>query len=233
MTMRHMTRTGLLALAGMFFLAGTLLLAGGVSRARAGGTAGDFDLYVLSLSWSPEYCASQHSNQTQCAPERHLGLVVHGLWPQYETARNGADWPSSCPATQSGRPTKQDVTTVFPTAGLFRHEWREHGVCSGLTPDDYLALTGRLRDKVQVPDALQPTSEDRGIPAADLRQALVAANPGLPPDGLVLDCKGNRLAEIRLCFAKDPDGTFRPCPAEMRTDRRGDCPRQIRIRGLP
>src|SRR4051794_17362205 len=55
---------------------------------------GEFDFYVLSLSWSPSYCeasaerpstaspTSQRPDQ-QCA-ERPYAFVVHGLWPQYE-----------------------------------------------------------------------------------------------------------------------------------------------------
>src|SRR5207248_3566868 len=51
---------------------------------------GEFDFYVLSLSWSPSYCeeASERgrngrSQQIQCG-ERPFSFVVHGLWPQYE-----------------------------------------------------------------------------------------------------------------------------------------------------
>ncbi|MET1026621.1 MAG: ribonuclease T [Dongiaceae bacterium] len=199
--------------------------------AQAGGTAGDFDLYVLSLSWSPEYCAAVPDNQAQCGASQHLGLVVHGLWPQYEAARNGADWPSACRTGSSAR-VPQGVTDVFPTEGLFRHEWREHGACSGLSPADYLALTGRLRDQVHIPDQLRTVSSDRNLPAAALLQSFTAANPGLPADGVVLDCKGNRLSEIRVCFSKNPDGRFQSCPTEMVADQAKDCPGRIRIRAM-
>src|SRR5450631_4308767 len=51
---------------------------------------GEFDFYVLSLSWSPSFCeeASERGNsgrsqQVQCGG-RPYSFVVHGLWPQYE-----------------------------------------------------------------------------------------------------------------------------------------------------
>ena len=49
-----------------------------------------FDYYVLSLSWSPEYCASEaRPKDPQCV--RPYAFVVHGLWPQYERG-----WPKDC-----------------------------------------------------------------------------------------------------------------------------------------
>ena len=50
---------------------------------------GEFDFYVLSLSWSPSFCeeAAERGNsgrsQAQCGG-RPFSFVVHGLWPQYE-----------------------------------------------------------------------------------------------------------------------------------------------------
>src|SRR5262249_34015807 len=50
---------------------------------------GEFDFYVLSLSWSPSFCeeaeerGSSGRAQAQCSG-RPFSFVVHGLWPQYE-----------------------------------------------------------------------------------------------------------------------------------------------------
>ena len=50
---------------------------------------GEFDFYVLSLSWSPSFCAeaaergnNSRSQEIQCGG-RPFYLVVHGHWPQY------------------------------------------------------------------------------------------------------------------------------------------------------
>src|SRR5262245_32563319 len=49
---------------------------------------GKFDFYVLSLSWSPSFCAANvergfQRSDPQCGP-RPFSFVVHGMWPQYE-----------------------------------------------------------------------------------------------------------------------------------------------------
>src|SRR3978361_730036 len=56
---------------------------------RRQNTPGEFDFYVLSLSWSPSFCeqASERGNSgrsgAQCGG-RPFSFVVHGLWPPYE-----------------------------------------------------------------------------------------------------------------------------------------------------
>jgi len=75
-------------------------------RPREQAAPGQFDFYLLNLSWSPEFCAT-HSGSPECG--RHLGLVVHGLWPQ---DTNG-DFPEHCsdaPGPANPRPTR----TLFP-----------------------------------------------------------------------------------------------------------------------
>src|SRR5580693_10574306 len=64
--------------------------AGGASaQDRRQNTPGEFDFYVLSLSWSPSFCeeaserGSEQRSQAQCGG-RPFSFVVHGLWPQYE-----------------------------------------------------------------------------------------------------------------------------------------------------
>src|ERR1700678_3970154 len=54
------------------------------------GTPGQFDYYLLTMSWAPEFCHS-HGDSPECTGQ-HFGFVVHGLWPQYT---NGG-WPQNC-----------------------------------------------------------------------------------------------------------------------------------------
>src|SRR6266568_9387934 len=69
-----------------------IVTAGTVSaQDRRQNAPGEFDFYVLSLSWSPSFCeaASERGNngrsqQAQCGG-RPFSFVVHGLWPQYES----------------------------------------------------------------------------------------------------------------------------------------------------
>ncbi len=101
---------------------------------REGGGADDqvgrFDFYLLTLSWSPEFCAT-HPGKPECAAAP--GFVLHGLWPQ----NNDGTYPQHC----SDAPGPQDTAALrdlFPDAGLLEHEWETHGTCSGLSPDTYL-----------------------------------------------------------------------------------------------
>ena len=72
-------------------LLGLLGLIAGTASAqdRRQNAPGEFDFYVLSLSWSPSFCeeAAERGNegrsQAQCGG-RPFSFVVHGLWPQYE-----------------------------------------------------------------------------------------------------------------------------------------------------
>jgi ribonuclease I len=109
--------------------------------------AGKFDYYLLSLSWSPEYCYG-HQGSPECA--RHLGLVVHGLWPQYNGANSG---PEHC-GNQPGPSNPESLLYIMPTAALVDHEWNTHGTCSGLSANDYFALMRRIFTGFHVPAPL-------------------------------------------------------------------------------
>src|SRR5262249_22498074 len=65
----------------------------GSAGAQQQNTRGEFDYYVLSLSWSPSFCETAGGNNArrlQCGG-RPYSFVVHGLWPQYERG-----FPESC-----------------------------------------------------------------------------------------------------------------------------------------
>jgi ribonuclease T2 len=225
---RRVTKAGL-------WLAAFLCLCLPGAAAFAGGQAGNFDLYVLSLSWSPEYCAGHQNDATQCAADQHNGLVVHGLWPQFAekrrdpaTGENNA-WPDNCPAPQLGAVPPQAAAT-WPSSGLFRHEWQTHGSCSGLAPLDYATLAASLRQRFQTPPALLPMAADETVTAADLKAAIVNANADLPAAAVTLACRKGRLTEIRLCLDRGPDHGYMACPAIMA--RESSCPRKLTIHGL-
>jgi ribonuclease T2 len=82
-----------------------------------GERAGDFDYYVLSLSWSPNWCALEGDaeDSPQCDAARDLGWVLHGLWPQYDDG-----WPSFC-RTAERDPTRRETAAmadIMGTSGL-------------------------------------------------------------------------------------------------------------------
>ena len=97
-----------------------------------GERAGDFDYYVLALSWTPSWCALEgdERNSPQCDPGQGYGFTLHGLWPQYEEG-----WPSFCPTSE--RPATRGETgamvDIMGSSGLAWHQWRKHGTCTGLS----------------------------------------------------------------------------------------------------
>ncbi len=175
---------------------------------------GDFDFYVLSLSWSPSYCAAEgpRANAQQCGLRRPFGFVAHGLWPQDERG-----YPSGCsfdPSRGRGsyvpRGIVSGMSDIMPSTGLVVHEWRKHGSCSGLSQSDFFATLRRAYQQVSIPANLRSLSGDRQVDPMQVERAFIAANPGLTPDGSSVTCRRNYLQEVRICMTKDLD--FRACP---------------------
>ncbi len=135
------------------------LIAAG-SAVAEGERAGEFDYYVLSLSWSPTWCALEGDRRgsPQCDADSDFGWVLHGLWPQYE---NG--WPSYC-RTGHRNPSRAETAAmadIMGSGGSAWHQWNKHGRCSGLSPDDYFALA-REAYAPRYPAGCAPQPENRG-----------------------------------------------------------------------
>ncbi len=176
---------------------------------RGAGTPGEFDFYVLALSWSPGFCASTGSGRgsRQCESGRRLGFVVHGLWPQYERG-----FPSNCGTERFlPRSALDEADGVFPEERLARYEWRQHGTCSGLGPVEYFKAVRSARDRVRVPDALAALDRDGQTTPQAIERAFTEANAGLRSDMMSVQCRRGALQEVRVCMTRDLR-SFRPCP---------------------
>lgn len=174
---------------------------GGGSRHHV---AGQFDYYVLSLSWSPQFCASRgkqaRPDDTQCGVGASFGFVLHGLWPQY--AAQG--YPESCAVPGPlDAALVQRLQRIMPSQRLVQHEWQKHGTCSGLTAERYFSQAETLFNGLHIPPRLQKPSAPLTTSPAELRQELVASNPSLPPTSIAIYCRGALLREVRICYSKD------------------------------
>jgi ribonuclease T2 len=101
---------------------------------------------------------------------------------------------------------------IMPSKRLVFHEYRKHGTCSGLGVDGYFDLSRKFYEKVKIPDRFTAVTDERlTVSVPELVGDFLAANPGLKPDMLSVQCggAGNRLKEVRVCFSKT--GDFRPC----------------------
>jgi ribonuclease T2 len=177
--------------------------------------AGEFDYYLLVLSWSPTHCmtASPGRDDMQCARRdgRRFGFILHGLWPQYERGypeRCRTRWRPFVP-----EPVIASMRDVTPSRGLVIHEYRTHGTCSGLQPAPYFALARRLYNRINIPKRYQNPFDMQFAGPREVLNDFLAANPGLKPDMIAVMCgaPGNRLSEVRICMTKD--GRPRRCSA--------------------
>lgn len=161
---------------------------------------GAFDYYVLSLSWSPQHCASSGggSGDPQCDSRRRYGFVVHGLWPQYESG-----FPQSCAAggTLDGT-VINSVIDIMPSPTLVRHEWAKHGTCSGMDAPTYFAQVRAAYAVVNIPSTYHSPSKALRVAASQIKQDFEQANPGIDGSDLAVLCAGKFLQEVRICFDK-------------------------------
>lgn len=207
-------------------LALLLLLTLAAPRFAQGEVPASFDYYVLSLSWSPQYCASARDrpeDRVQCQ-HRRFGFVVHGLWPQ-----DRAGSPSYCrsrePRTVADEILRETIS-IMPSERLIKHQWNKHGTCSGLDQHRYFAATRQAFESLQIPEAVL-----QGRLTYTTRRNLLAAiresNPSVPETALVLRCDSADLSELRVCLSRNLEP--RPCGRQIR----GNCPATgIRIRPL-
>jgi ribonuclease T2 len=179
----------------------------------------DFDFYVLSLSWSPSYCAAEgaRTEPAQCASGRPYAFVVHGLWPQNENS-----YPEFCDASPDWVPQSlvNSMLDLMPSKRLIVHEWKKHGTCVGLSAADYFALIRKVRARIEIPAPYVNVEEWKTVSPGTVETEFRKANPGLQSDAIAVTCDNRHLREVRICMTRDLD--FRSCPE---IDRRS-CRRQ-------
>ena len=195
-------------------LAASLLVAGAsavCSQEARQNEAGQFDFYVLSLSWSPSFCAAaaeRHNGGTpslQCGA-RPYSFVVHGLWPQYVKG-----FPEYCqvPSPRLYHGIVSSMLDLMPAPRLVYNEWDKHGTCSGLAPRDYFDTVRKARAAVKIPPEYVDLKEPLSVAPAAIEEAFIKANPGLAENGFAIECDKKRLTEVRICLSKDLQ--FREC----------------------
>jgi len=191
------------------------LLIGLATPTHAQHTSGDFDYYVLALSWSPTWCALEGDSRgsPQCDDDKDFGWVLHGLWPQYEDG-----WPADCRHSFSN-PSRSDTAAmadIMGTSGLAWHQWNKHGSCSGLSPDDYFALSREAYGNVTRPQVLRDLDRSVTLPASLIEEAFLRDNPQLSEDQITITCRADHIQEARICLTKD----FEPrnCGADVIRD---------------
>lgn len=176
---------------------------------------GQFDYYVLALSWSPNWCAREGDARAsdQCDARHDHGWILHGLWPQYHRG-----WPSYCKTAERApsRGMTAAMADIAGSSGLAWHQWKKHGTCSGLSAADYYALSRQAYELVNRPQVLRNLTQEVALPAQVIENAFLRANTAWQPDMLTITCNSGYIEEARLCLSKDL--TPVPCGADVIRD---------------
>jgi ribonuclease T2 len=202
------------ALRGLLVLAAVLLFSAGAAQAqdRRQNRPGQFDFYVLSLSWSPSFCEAAEERSPGRAPQQQCGsrpfsFVVHGLWPQYDRG-----FPEFCqvPAPRLNRQIMTSMLDLMPAPRLIFNEWDKHGTCSGLGARGYFDAIRKARAAVKIPDEYLDPTKPRQVVPSQVVDAFVKANPGMTRASISISCDTKRLNEVRVCLSRELG--FRDCP---------------------
>jgi ribonuclease T2 len=188
----------------------SLTLAAASAQDRRQNQSGQFDFYVLALSWSPSFCEAAGERgtppQQQCGA-RPYAFVVHGLWPQYQKG-----FPEFCqvPAPRLDRNIVSSMLDLMPASRLIYHEWDKHGTCAGLDARSYFETVRKARAVVKIPEPYIEIKDALMVAPGEVEEAFAKANPGLAPDAVAVTCDNRRLREVRICLGKDL--RFQSCP---------------------
>jgi ribonuclease T2 len=168
-----------------------------------GEAAGDFDYFVMALSWSPAWCALEGDarGDPQCDAGRGLTFTLHGLWPQDDPS----GWPSYCRTGQRD-PSRSDsaaMADIMGGSGLAWYQWKKHGRCAGLSAPDYFATMRRAYGSVTIPPVFARIDRDLTLDALIVEEAFLESNPALSADQLTVTCKAGLVQEVRICLSKD------------------------------
>ena len=180
----------------------------------AGAPSGDFDFYVLALSWSPSFCATGGAGRSpaQCAPGANPGFVTHGLWPQYQ---NG--YPSRCARQSVSCPIRP--CPVWATSIPIRVSPATNGASMACVPARArraISPTSAPRaTHVAIPAALKAPPDDRRLSPLDIQRAFIDANPRLRSGMMAVVCRRGVFQEARFCLSRDLRD-FVACPEVAR-----------------
>ncbi len=166
---------------------------------------GEFDYYVMALSWSPNWCALEGEARRSPQCDEDHGWILHGLWPQFHRG-----YPSFCRTIERppSRGMTADMADIMGTSGLAWHQWKKHGTCTGLSARDYYALSREAYGTVTRPGIFRRLDRAVKLPASVVEDAFLKDNPKLVRDGITITCRDGHIQEARICLSK----TLEPVP---------------------
>jgi ribonuclease T2 len=169
-------------------------------RQEADGPQGQFDYYVLALSWAPNYCAGHPKDHSrECSVGQQANFVLHGLWPQ----ANHGNPPSRCAEAQPvSHALVRHMLEYYPSPSLVQHEWQEHGVCSGASAGEYFGQVEQAFNAVKIPDQYRNLNREDSVSVRDIEQSFAQANHA-PREAFRITCHDGEMVSLEACFTKD------------------------------
>ncbi len=182
-------------------------------RRHSPNSAGEFDYYLLSLSWAPNYCAAHPNDHSiECRVGQRAGFVLHGLWPQSNAGRA----ENCAPASPVSDEMVRHMLQYLPSRGLIQHEWAAHGVCTGLSAQEYFGKLEQAYTAIKVPDPYRALEQSRSLRVQEIERSFAAAN-GAPAGAFRVSCHAGELVGVEACL--DKELRYQACTAGAR-----DCP---------
>jgi ribonuclease T2 len=154
-----------------------------------------FDFYLLTLSWSPEFCVT-HPSGAECG--QHRGFIVHGLWPQ----NTNGSYPQNC-GTRPGPTNPASWADVMPDVGLVKHEWLTHGTCTPFDADTYFGMIRKAFEAVRVPTVYVDGAKQISMTPTAILAGFAQVNPSFPAGSVAMSCGNNQLTAVEVCLDKD------------------------------
>jgi ribonuclease T2 len=219
-----------------------------------------FDYYVLALSWQSAFC-EYRSKKSECRSQKRTdfsasNFILHGLWPN-KKGHNGHRYGycnvsysikskdkkrrwCKMPVLNLSDSVRRDLNRFMPgtMSCLQRHEWYKHGTCSGLSENDYYAVSNRLVDLFSKTDFNKLVANNVGnyVRRSKLLKAFDQEFGKGSRAYLGLRCKKvkgkNLLMEIRIQLGKDLsiiDNLKDVLPTRKFRTMRGNCPSHFKI----
>ncbi len=206
------------------------------ARPARAAAPGAFDYYLLEQSWLPEFCTGTVARKPTQMPhpecrdvESRFGAThptVHGLWPQDDEGgypsmcdgspgcRNGAACPFDGEQLDADLVKQLEDKWMPGYPNLARHEWTEHGTCTGLDQHAYFAALASVA--AEVPASTIPTDRiGQDVDLAELR-----AWWGAPRPVFLCDRRNGKqfLSAVRTCWQRSADskpGARFACPPDV------------------
>lgn len=220
---------------------------------------GDFDYYILALSWQPAFCETK-AYKPECASQNNgrfdaTNFVLHGLWPNQNddpshtfaycgqsndiiNTDKASDW-CELPDLPLSTAVESDLNIFMPGAEscLDYHEWYKHGSCADMSADTYFSLSNGLVASFAQTAFNQYVASQIGseVSRSDLLNRFEDEFGAGSDDYLSLRCDEvngtSLLSEIRLALKQDLAelDDFSEMFPEQNVSPQGNCPTQFVI----